>query len=209
MHAKWNVFRAYLLTLWNRVLLEKLTAFKLVKNFLAFYGTRKFISAFTSARQLSLSWASSVQSIPPHPTSCKSILMLSFHLHLVLPSGLFPSGFPTKILHTRLLCPIGVICPDHLILLDFIIRTKLNEGYRSLSSSLGGFLHTPVTSSHLETNILLNTLFSKTQSLRSFLNVSDHVSHPYKTTGNIIILYIWIFIFLCNKLEDERFCTEW
>ena len=31
-----------------------------------------------------------------HPTSWRSILILSAHLHLGLPSGLFPSGFPTK-----------------------------------------------------------------------------------------------------------------
>jgi hypothetical protein len=30
----------------------------------------------------------------PHPTSWKSILILSYHLRLGLPSGLFPSGFP-------------------------------------------------------------------------------------------------------------------
>ena len=33
----------YLLTPWSRVLLEKLTGLQLVKKFLAFYGTRKFI----------------------------------------------------------------------------------------------------------------------------------------------------------------------
>jgi len=48
-------FLSYLLTPWNRVLLEKLTGSQLVKKFLAFYGTRKFITAFTSARHLSLS----------------------------------------------------------------------------------------------------------------------------------------------------------
>ena len=45
----------YLLTPWSRVLLEKLIGFQLVKKFPAFYGTRKFITAFTSARHLSLS----------------------------------------------------------------------------------------------------------------------------------------------------------
>jgi hypothetical protein len=39
----------YLLTPYNRVLLEKLTGFQLVKIFPAFYGTRWFITAFTSA----------------------------------------------------------------------------------------------------------------------------------------------------------------
>ena len=73
----------YLLTPCSRVLLEKLTGLQLVKKF-SFYGTRRFITAFTSDRQLSLSWASSIQSIPPHPTSWRSILMLSSHLRLYL-----------------------------------------------------------------------------------------------------------------------------
>jgi len=50
----------YLLTPYSRVLLEKLTGFQLVKKFLAFYGTRMFITAFACARHLSLSWASSI-----------------------------------------------------------------------------------------------------------------------------------------------------
>ena len=45
-------------------------------KFPAFYGTRRFITAFTRARHLSLSWASSIQSVPPHPTSWRSILIL-------------------------------------------------------------------------------------------------------------------------------------
>jgi hypothetical protein len=59
----------YLLTQWSRVLLKKLTGFQLVKKFPAVYGTRRFITTFTSARHLSLSWANSIQSMPPHPTS--------------------------------------------------------------------------------------------------------------------------------------------
>ena len=70
----------YLLTPWSRVLLEKFTGFQLVKNFPAFYGTRRFITAVTSARHFSLSWASSIQLTPPHPSSWISILILSFHL---------------------------------------------------------------------------------------------------------------------------------
>ena len=37
---------------------------------------------------------------PPHPTFLRSILKLSSHLRLGLPSGLFPSGFPAKTLYT-------------------------------------------------------------------------------------------------------------
>jgi hypothetical protein len=60
---------AYLLTPWSRGLLENLAGFQLVKNLPVFYGTRRFIKAFTSARHLSLSRASSIQSILPHPIS--------------------------------------------------------------------------------------------------------------------------------------------
>ena len=45
----------YLLALLSRVLLEKLTGLQLVKKFPAFYGTRRFITAFATARHLSLS----------------------------------------------------------------------------------------------------------------------------------------------------------
>jgi hypothetical protein len=74
----------YLLTQWSRVHLEKLTGVQLVKKFPAFYGFRRFITAFTSARHLSPSWAISIQSITPRPNSWRSILILSSHLRLVL-----------------------------------------------------------------------------------------------------------------------------
>ena len=104
--------------------------------------------------------------------------------------------------------PLRDTCPAHLILLDFITRTILGEEYKSFSSSLCNLLHSPVTSSLLGPNILLNTMFSNTLSFLSSLNISDQVSHPYKTTGKIIVLYIFIFKFLDSNLEDKRFCTE-
>jgi hypothetical protein len=68
----------------------------------------------------------------------------------------------------------------------------LGEEHRSRSSPLWSFLHSPVTSSLWRPNILLNALFSKTLSLRSFLDVRDQISHPYKTTCKVIFLYILI-----------------
>jgi len=68
------------LTAWSRVLLEKLTGFQPVKKFPALHGTRRFIPAFTSACQLSLSWASSIQFIPPHSTSWRSKSHFPFSL---------------------------------------------------------------------------------------------------------------------------------
>ena len=126
----------YLLTPWSRALLQKLTDSQLVKKFPAFFGTLRFISTFTSVHHLSLSRATSIQSMSPHPTSWRHFLILSSHLCLDLPSGLFPSGFSTKTLYTPLLSPICATCPAHLNLLDLITQTILCEEYRWLSFSL-------------------------------------------------------------------------
>ena len=84
----------YLLTPWCRVLLEQLTGLQLVKKFPAFHGTRRFITVLTSVRHLSLSWASPIQSIYPHLTSWRSILILSTHLRLGLPQWSLSLRFP-------------------------------------------------------------------------------------------------------------------
>ena len=94
-HFSDNEFYAPSLTYsMSRVRLEKLTVSQPVKKFPAFYGTPRFITAFTSARHLSLSWARFSQSIPSHSTSWRYILILSSRLHLGLPSGLFPHQNP-------------------------------------------------------------------------------------------------------------------
>jgi hypothetical protein len=76
--------------------LEKLTVTQLVKKFPAFYGTRSFITVLTAAGRWFLSWASCSQSKLVHPTSIRSILMLSSHPQTHFSSGLFPAGFAPK-----------------------------------------------------------------------------------------------------------------
>jgi hypothetical protein len=95
-----------LLTPCSTVLLEKLTGSQPVKKFPALYGTQWFITAFTSARHLFLSWARSIQSMLPHHTSWRSILILSSHLRLGLISSIFPWGVPSKTLYTHLISPM-------------------------------------------------------------------------------------------------------
>jgi len=124
------------------------------------------------------------------PVHTPKISLLKIQHNIILPSALGSSKcslslrFPTKNMYTSLLYPIHATCPTHYILLDYITQTILGEKYKSLSSSLCSFLHYSVTSSLLEKNILLNTLFSNTLIPRSSLNVSDQVSNPYTTIPN-------------------------
>jgi len=88
---------------WFRVPLEKLIVAHLAKKSYALYGTRLF-NYFVHKNPLPgplLSQINSVHTFPPYFSKIHS----SFHLYLILPSTLFPSGFPTKILHAFLISP--------------------------------------------------------------------------------------------------------
>jgi len=69
-----------LLNPWSRFLPDKLAGFQLVKKFAAFYGSRRFITAFTRARHLFLFCARLIQSVTP-PT-----YVLKIHLNIIVPS---------------------------------------------------------------------------------------------------------------------------
>ena len=102
----------------------------------------------------------------PNPVPIHTSHLLEIRSNIIHPSTprspqWSPSlRFPTKILHTPLSSPVRATCPAHLILLNFIPRTILGEEYKSFSSLLRNLLHSPVTSSLLGPNILLNTMFS-------------------------------------------------
>ena len=71
-------------TRWRIVYPEKLTGSKLVKKFPAFYGTRRFITAFTSARNLSLHQPGRT------PVHTPTTHFLKTHLNITLSSKLGP-----------------------------------------------------------------------------------------------------------------------
>jgi hypothetical protein len=70
--------------------------------------------------------------------------------------------------------------PTHFILFD-LKCTSYKAPHYAVSSLLGS-------------NILLSTLFLNTLNLCSSLSVRDQVSHPYKTTGKSIFIYILGFL---------------
>ena len=132
---------------------------------------------------------------------------MTSHLCLGLPKCIFPTDLPVKIIKPLLPSSILATWHAHLNLLDLITLTILGEWYQLWSSSLWNLLHSPF-SFLLGPNIRFRILFSNTLSLDSSLNVRDHVSQPYSTTGNIIVLYILIFKFLERSLEEKSVLTE-
>jgi hypothetical protein len=173
-----------------------------------FYGTRKFITAFTRAHFLSHFWSKSVQSMPPS-------YFLKVHFNIILPAtpGSSKRSLSLRFPHQNPVCsfPLPPMCYMPRIscfpiwsLEWYLVRSQF------IHLPLCSFLHYPDNSLfHLDPNILLRTIFWNILSLRSSFDVSDQVSHPYKTKGKIIVLYVLTFIFVDNKLEDKRFCTEW
>ena len=121
----------------------------------------------------------------PNPVHIPTSKLLEIHPNIIHPPtpsypqwsvvSFFPVS-PPRPSTAPLYSPIRATWPAHHFVLDFITRTILGEEYKSFSSSLCNLLHSPVTSSLLGPNILINTMFSNTLSFPSSRNVNDQVS---------------------------------
>ena len=105
----------YTISTTRNTILEKLRPPQLLNRCPVFYGTRRFISVFTTARHSSLH-----QSTPPSTVSLRHILILYCHLRLGRQSH-FSSGFPIITLSCfSLLLPRSSTWPAYFILHDFL-----------------------------------------------------------------------------------------
>jgi hypothetical protein len=87
------------------VFLEKLTVTQLAETFQAYYGARRIITAFTTARNVPLPRARSIHLSAPNRVLLRYTLILSSRLHVDLSSCLIPSYFPHKTQHAPLVFP--------------------------------------------------------------------------------------------------------
>jgi len=176
----------HLLTPWSRVLFEKLTGPQLVKIFPAFYGNRMFITAFTSARHLSLSWARTIQSISHNP-------LPKIHLNIILPFTPRSSKWSLWIrfpqqhhVHTFPL-PIRVTRLAHLILLDLI--TRITSIYKVLEMK-PLFMSDPSVSS-----LVLKKRKDPThERLCCFMNMRCVTKFKNRGTVNVILFIFYLHI---------------
>jgi len=115
---------ADLLTPWRRALLEKLTGSQLLEKGPAFYGTQRFPYRVYRCPQC----VPILNQLHSGHTSTFPLLEdPSSRVRLDLPSGLFPSGFPTKTMYTRLLSPYMLQSPPISILSpeQYWVRNKV------------------------------------------------------------------------------------
>ena len=136
--------------------------------------------------------------VPDQSSPCPiSLPVLQSPVYIIfLPTPCSSKRSLLQILYSPLLYPILATCIAHLIPLN-------HSNYIFWAIQIFMLLIIlPCYSPLLGPIIFLGTLFPNT------LSICDQVSHPHKTIGKIILLYILIFISLDGKLEEQSFYTE-
>jgi hypothetical protein len=121
-----------------------------------------------------------------NPVQTPTFQFLKIHLNLILPSkpGSHKWSLSLRFPHqyTIYACPLSHTCyvprPNHYSQFDH--PNDIWWAVQIIKLPVYSFLNSPVTSSLLGPNILLNTQFPNSLGLRSSLHVSDQVSHTYK-----------------------------
>ena len=128
------------------------------------------------------------------------------HLNIILPS--MPGSLSLRFPHQNSV--YASLLPHTCYMLHpsnstwFHHPKNIGGGVRIVKLLLFSFLHSPVTSSLLGPNILLNTLFSNTLPQCEWPSFA-----PIKNNRQNYSSVYLIFKFLNRKLKDKRFCTEW
>jgi len=102
--------------------------------------------------QLFLFWIMPNQTMTLHPSSWKTVWILSTQQHLGLPYCIFSFRSTHQSLYTPFLSPTRATCPTHLIL-DLTNRIIFGKEYSSRSCSLCILFQSAVTSSHSDANM--------------------------------------------------------
>lgn len=156
----------------------------------------------TRARQWTLCRAGWIQYITPHIISLRSILILSYHLRLCLPSGLFPPSFPTSTLHALLSSPICAISIPHRILLNVIILITCNRLLITQLSSSSNY-YIPIGSKFSSQHLVLEQSRSVFPPWRQITSLT-----PIKIAKNIRVFFFFLYFSLYVFRQDRRKPSE-
>jgi hypothetical protein len=117
--------------------------------------------------------------------------MLSCHLLVDRRCGLFPSGFPTKMLYASLMC---ATCLDHFIILHLINPLMFDYKYKLCSSSLCNCLH-PLLLPTSQFQIFSSAAYSQIPSIHVLHLGPGTKFNTHKKNSTVIVMYINIYIF--------------
>jgi len=100
----------------EKSILPKLIFYQLIKIFCASYWTRKFSTLFTTHRHLTIFWSRLVEYTPSRP-----ILedLINFYPPIYIRVSFLQVSPPNTVCTSPLLLYVRVICPAHLIILDW------------------------------------------------------------------------------------------